>query len=289
MKKILLFAALTSFLLACGENSSKQENSKNEKKTENSINQGELDTKMKRYDVKSGIIEYKISTEGSVMGFKISGEGTKKVIFKDWGAVELVEERKTEDNMGQKSETHNLNKFDNGYTYTVNFEQKKIYKGNQKGMFNTFITTHENMAEAGKSMLESMGGKKVGEEKIQSYECKIWEIMGQKVWLYKGLSLRVEVDVMGIKTIEEATQINLNCPVRSEDLKLPNFEIIDTEEMQTPTMDKDEKENINEIRKMSFEDFKKKAKETEDMKNMTDKELKQTFEMMKKMASMMPQ
>jgi hypothetical protein len=289
MKKIFLGIILTGFLFSCGTKTSEDKSSKKSENVEGSIEKESFNEKMKRYEVKSGIIEYQTSTEGNVMGFKIEGEGTKKVVFKDWGAVELVEEKKTENNMGQRSKTHNLSKFDNGITYSVNFDDKKILKGDQKGMFNTLTTSHDNMAEAGKSMLESMGGKKIGEDKIQSYECEIWEVMGQKVWLYKGLTLRMEVNVMGIKTIEEAIMIKLNSSIDSEDLNLPDFPVMELEGMQMPALDNEEKENLNKIKKMSFEEFKEMAKEEEELKNMAEKELKQTFEMMKKMAEMMPQ
>ncbi len=289
MKKLFLLIVFASFLFSCGTETSEDKSSKKNENTEGSIEKESFNEKMKRYEVKSGIIEYKTSTEGNVMGFKIEGEGTKKVVFKDWGAVEVVEEKKSEDNMGQKSVTHNLSKFDNGITYTVNFEEKKILKGDQKGMFNTLTNKHDNMAEAGKSMLESMGGKKIGEEEIQSYECEIWEVMGQKIWLYKGLTLRMEVNVMGIKTVEEATKIKLNSPINPEELNLPDFPVIEIEGMQMPAMDDEEKENLSKIKKMSFEEFKEMAKEEGELKNMSEKELKQTFEMMKKMAEMMPQ
>ena len=288
MKKLFLLIVLTSFLFSCGAETSKDMSSEKSENIEGNVEKENFNEKMKRYEVKSGIIEYKTSTEGNVMGFKIEGEGTKRIVFKNWGAVEVVEEKKSEDNMGQKSVTHNLSKFDNGVTYTVNFEDKKILKGDQKGMFNTLTTSHDNMAEAGKSMLESMGGKKIGEEKIQSYECEIWEVMGQKIWLYKGLTLRTEVNVMGIKTVEEATKIELNSSIDSEDLNLPDFPVVEIEGMQMPAMDDEGKENLDKIKKMSFEEFKEMAKEEGELKNMSEKELKQTFEMMKKMADMMP-
>ncbi|MDZ7775937.1 MAG: hypothetical protein U5L09_10275 [Bacteroidales bacterium] len=45
--------------------------------------------------------------------------------------------------------------------------------------------------EAGKSMLESMGGKKVGNEKFMGYNCEVWELSGgNNVWIYKGAMLR---------------------------------------------------------------------------------------------------
>lgn len=288
MKKVLIVIVMVSVFFSCGNSAEGEKTSNNDSNTESSIEKEDFDEKMKRYEIKSGIIEYKTSTQGNVMGFKVEGSGSKTVVFKDWGTVEVVEEKKTENNMGQESETHNMSKFDNGMTYTVNFESKKIFKSDQKGMLSGLSAGNENMAETGKEMLESMGGKKIGEEKIQSYKCEIWEVMGQKIWLYKGLTLRMEVDVMGIKTLEEATKIEFNTSISSGQLELPDFPVVETESLGMPEMDDEEKENLEKIKKMSFDDFKKMAEKEGELKNMTEKELKQTYEMMKKMAEMMP-
>ncbi len=51
--------------------------------------------KMQRYEIKSGQIEYDISTSGNVMGMmKMEMKGTKKVTFDEYGFKHLVEEKK---------------------------------------------------------------------------------------------------------------------------------------------------------------------------------------------------
>ena len=46
-----------------------------------------------RYDVKSAIVEYAIVGSGDVMGTKATLTGTNKLYFKDFGKVELTDEK----------------------------------------------------------------------------------------------------------------------------------------------------------------------------------------------------
>ena len=56
-------------------------------------------------------------------------------------------------------------------------------------------------------VLASMGGKKLGTEKFMGYNCEVISAMGVKVWLYKGVLLKSEANIMGIKNNEVATDI----------------------------------------------------------------------------------
>ena len=87
--------------------------------------------KMQRYEIKSGQIEYDISTSGNVMGMvKMDMKGTKKVTFDEFGFKHLVEEKKVskEVAMGQAKEekTHTIQYMKDDYIYSVDFNEKKI-------------------------------------------------------------------------------------------------------------------------------------------------------------------
>jgi hypothetical protein len=288
MKRIGIAIMVIILFSACGGSTTNEQGSK-EKDSQQDISEvSSAESKIHRYEVQSGIIEYEIATKGKVMGFKIEGKGTKKLIFDDYGAVEVVDETKTEENMGQKTSTHSLTKFDNGMIYTVDFDSKTISKGDQKGIYKILGSGNKNMTETGKKMMESMGGKKIGEEKILSYNCEIWELMGQKVWIYKGVTLQTEGDIMGIRTLEKATKVELNTSISSSAFELPDFPVQEISGMQMPEMNEDEKAGIEEMKKMTFDQFREMAKQDEEMKAMSEKELRQTYEMMKKMADVMP-
>ncbi len=258
---------------------------------------GNAQNKLKRYDIKSGIIEYVTTTNGKVMGSTIDGSGTEKLFFKDWGAVELKESELSQTTsmkfMGNAStetkETHTMVKMDNGESWSVDFNKKQIYASRDMAM--DMIKANQPDGDAGKvgeSMLVSMGGKKTGTGQILGYTCDIWEIMGGKQWIYKGLMLKIEMTVLGITTKTEATSVKLDVSVPDANFRLPDFPIQKTENFMSndaPQYDKQEmKEGMDMMRNLSFEEWKKMVQEGDpEMLNTSDEELRQSYDMMQKM------
>lgn len=252
---------------------------------------------LKRYDVKSGIVEYKTTISGKMMGSIISGDGTENLFFKDWGAIELKEiessQTTTIKNFGkgktETEKTHSINKLDNGKSYSVDFDNKKIYANRDMAMEITkAFQPDADAGEAGENMAESIGGKKVGTEKFKGYTCDIWEIAGGRQWNYKGVMLKMEMEMFGITTITEATTAKFDISVGNEHLKLPDFPIeyeegfMDDDEYEEDLEDMDKK--MEQMSKMSFSEWKKLVqKNDEEMQQMSDEELHQTYDMMQKM------
>ena len=73
-----------------------------------------LHAETKRYDVKSGIIEYKTSGNGDMMGIKTQMSGKNKVLFKEWGNVELHHSTTKSVIMGREEQTQDTTKIENG-------------------------------------------------------------------------------------------------------------------------------------------------------------------------------
>jgi len=59
----------------------------------------------------------------------------------------------------------------------------------------------QDLTEMGEKMLKQMGGKKIGSEKFLGRPTEIWEIkqMGTKSWIWKGVPLKSELNMMGMK------------------------------------------------------------------------------------------
>ena len=59
-------------------------------------------------------------------------------------------------------------------------------------------------------MMKQMGGKKIGSEKFLGRQADIWEIkqMGTKSWVWKGVPLKSELNMMGMKISIVATKIS---------------------------------------------------------------------------------
>eukprot|EP01156_Anaeramoeba_ignava_P021850 Anaeramoba_ignava/c19841_g1_i2.p1 GENE.c19841_g1_i2~~c19841_g1_i2.p1 ORF type:complete len:176 (+),score=16.26 c19841_g1_i2:299-826(+) len=108
-----------------------------------------------RYEVKSGIVKYKISTTGKSFGMSIDSSGERIMYFKNWGNLELSDESISQNMMGNIETTRNMMKVDGKYSYSVDFDEKTIIK-----------TDFEEIAKNGKlidkNILKSMDAKKTG-------------------------------------------------------------------------------------------------------------------------------
>jgi len=286
MKKHVIALSITFLLIGCGKS-----------ETEKTV-----DAKYKRYLVESGIIKYKTTINGKVMGSNISGTGESTLYFKNYGALELTEDKSiqtTEINLfGKKNKTeeknHSMTKMENGIVYTVDFKNKKITKMKN---FPAEMLKDVDVNKTGMKMLETLGGKKVGTEKYKGYECELWDLNGNKQYFYKGIPLRSEVKMMGITTITETTEVKFETKVPDSKFELPDFDIVEVENMMggesiDEIMNSEEfqdemedvKENMDALSKMSFNEWKKLAQENDpEMKQMSDEELKKTYDMMQKM------
>jgi len=191
-----------------------------------------IQAETKRYETKSGIIEYTTNSSGNMMGIETKMSGTNKVIFKDWGNVELHQSNTKSVVMGREENTKDTTKIENGKVYVVDYEQKIIIEYDASKLMNT---QYKDLAKSSKELLNEMGGKKVGEASILGYDCEVWEMPMIKLWLHKGLALKTEANIMGIINTMEATNVQLDVSVSDEDLKLPDFPIKTMQEVHTPS------------------------------------------------------
>ncbi len=299
MKNLIKIFIVVSIIWSCSNSTEQTTNLTGEQTAtnENSSN----DNTLKRYAVKSGIVKYKTTTSGKVMGQTISGQGTEELYFKNWGALELNKEdskQTTKINMfGQKKtqveEIHTINKLDNGKSYTVDFKHKIIYLRRDAAMEMMKKFNNGDVENAGKKMLESIGGKKTGNETFLGYNCEVWDIPGGKQLIYKGLPLKLEMTVMGIKTVKEAISAKFNTSVADKYFDLPDYPIKKEEGFRNDTEYAEDnaemKKNAQKISKMSYKEYLKMLKnnDPEEYNSMSEKEKKASYEMMKKMTKAM--
>jgi len=186
-----------------------------------------LYAKSKRYEVKSGIVTYTVSGGGKIAGMmNIKMDGYKTLYFKDYGNVEVQETKETSTTMGRVDKRHDLVKIQDGIVYAVDFERKVITKQDMSQMMNG-----KDMSRMGKEMFKEMGGKKVSTGKVLGLPCEVWEMTGNKMWIHKGVTLKIETNIMGITHKEEATDVKFDVSVPSEKFKLPDYPTQSMEEM----------------------------------------------------------
>lgn len=218
-----------------------------------------------RFAVKSGHIEYKL--DGSTVG-------TKSVWFDNYGDIyyEEINATTTIKMFGMKNveEAHSISIRNGAEFYSINLidgtgvkTNDSYYRSGQELMADM---TEEEQEEFGKDVLQSLGGEITGEEKILGKTCEIVSVLGSRSWIYKGISLKSDAKVLGIKNLEEAISFdeNINFP---EKLLTPpeGIEMKDLSEAtygydeSTYYDEDDDDEEYEEIIpvKMPFETFKK--------------------------------
>jgi hypothetical protein len=211
---------------------------------------------MKLYDIKSGKIDYEIRGSGTIMGMTMKTVGKKRVLFDDYGARNLTEEnkitRQTVNGQTKTEKSHTITYMKDGIAYNVDFTRKRIVRmGNVGAVASALMGGQGTMQQAGEAMMKQLGGKKTGTDKVLDYTCDVWEALGTKQCLYKGIPLRVETDVMGIKNVEVATKAAFDISLSDEDFKLPDFPIYDMggkklDKANLSQIDKREKEEAQE-------------------------------------------
>lgn len=171
----------------------------------------------KPFKVKSGVIKYQISLEGTVLDNKMKGSGTETRYFKDWGNTLLKQTIMNKTINNGVNETHqqikNTQKIIANYKYTVDYKTKTITK--EKVNFNA----------TERSVLEQNGAVNLGYEVIQGYNCSIWKIDNTKQWLYKGIPLKTEIKIMGVTTVKECILANFNFYITEDVFNLPSYPI----------------------------------------------------------------
>jgi len=296
MKKLVFYVSLSLGMIMLS-NCNNDKNASTSDKQEIAGTIAKNDTKLKRYMTSSGIVKYTTKISGKMMGSTISGSGTEELYFKDWGNVELKKtdsKKVTKMNIfGQKKtdvvEEHTINKLDNGKSYSVDNKRKLIYLRRDAAMEMMKTFNDGDVVNPGEKMLESIGGKKIGKDNILGYSCDLWEIPGGKQWIYKGLPLKLQMTVMGITTTNVATSAKFDINVPDKYFELPDYPIQKEEGFQNDAdyaKDKVEmKKNAKKMQNLSYEDYKKMVlKDDPEAKNMSEKEMKQGYQMMQMMA-----
>ncbi|MFA9239993.1 MAG: hypothetical protein ACEQSQ_08935 [Candidatus Paceibacteria bacterium] len=173
-----------------------------------------------RYDVKSGMVEYEIIGSGDVMGSPTTVSGTSKLYFKDFGNVELSDEKIQQTVDGDKEEERLVSKIMGENVYTVDFVDEVIYT--QKMVLDD-DTASLNIKS--KEAFISMGAKNLGVEEILGYKCDVWLLGEDKIWVYNSVPLKLISKSLGLVQIQEAKLAVFNIIIKDDNFKLPSYPV----------------------------------------------------------------
>lgn len=188
----------------------------------------EASGQMHLFDIESGKVTYSINGSANMMGMQMQIKGKKRLIFDKYGARNLTEMVKLEKRSGmggnETTKTHTMTLMDGETLYVADFSRKTITKMPNIG---AAMLGGGNMKQKGLAMMKKMGGKKVGTDKVLGYTCDVWELMGTKQCIYRGVTLKVESNVMGVVNKEIATDAEFGISLSDSDFKLPDFPVQD--------------------------------------------------------------
>lgn len=174
----------------------------------------------KRYAIKSGYL--KLELGGNT-------EGTREIWWDNYGDKSRTLEKSTTTTkmFGIKStdEKHMLTITNKEKIWVIDYVNDEatatIAPYYQQGKDFANSMTEEEREEFGKNALTQMGGRIEGKESINGYECDIVKMMGVRTWVHKGIALKTEGKLMGIKTLETLADFKPNAKVSAADFERP--------------------------------------------------------------------
>ena len=128
--------------------------------------------------------------------------------------------------MKTESKTHDLVIMKGKQFWSANLIENTGHKGNLP-YYEEMAKMTENMTEAekqkmGRDILEGFGGEIIGTENVLGNKCEVVKMMGAKCWIYKGVTLKSDAKLLGIKVMETAVKFDKNISVSKSKFTPPS-------------------------------------------------------------------
>ncbi len=165
------------------------------------------------YGFKSGHIEYKLTGNTT---------GTKSLWWDDYGAKSRTETNSVTviEMFGIKNETkmHTVSVINGDNYWFANLDDKTGQEGSLTSMLGyTEINemTDSEKEQFANQLIDSLGGERLGTERILGCDCEIITLLGSKGWNCKGVTLKSEVETLGVTANETAISFDKNISIPS--------------------------------------------------------------------------
>lgn len=217
----VLLSAIAFIFISCGGDKSKAGSNNNE-----------------AADYSSIVVTYANSVD--MMGVKTT---TNETIWNDLANNRKATYTTTETNfLGKSTKEETLQIEDGDWAYNINLNDKTGTKSNLKEMKDMATAMAVGLSMSGdlkdikslKDFVEKNGGKMLPNETILGKECTVYEVMGSKQWLYKGMVLKA---TMGDKVIMNAVKVEENVNIPDDKFKIPE-DVAITDTPVIPSMEK---------------------------------------------------
>ena len=175
---------------------------------------------VKSYHIKSGYIKLKLT--GSI-------QGTRELWWDDYGSktCEIEQSTTSMEIMGMKQveKKHTLSVLVNDQYWERDYIKQTATTWQvfdfTRGQGHVDSMDEEQQEARAEEVLTSMGGEVLGTERIANYECNVYKLMGITTWAYKGIELKKEAKVMGLRMNELVEVFKPNSSVAADKFIAP--------------------------------------------------------------------
>ncbi len=166
----------------------------------------------KRYEFKSGKVVFQ--STGSMTG-------SETMYFDNYGMLEVKNTKATLEMMGIKQVTDTKVIMDGKWVYTIDNNSGEANK--MENPLYSMFPEGGDLEKVGEQLMINMGGKKIGTETLLDKKCEIWEIkkLMSKVWVWKSIPIKSEINMMGMKITQLATSVEVDIEVSADKFKIP--------------------------------------------------------------------
>lgn len=182
-----------------------------------------------RYELKSGIVETETVMPGGM------GTSVMKLIFDDYGKKKKTEITTAMSFAGKGMNTVSSTLLLDNYIYAWSSEMKT---GTKMQYDPSAVDLRKDMdfSKMTDELRQKYNYKEEGEETINGKSCKVYsysvEEMSGKVWLWKQIPLKMEMEVGGQKILTNFKSIQENVNIPAESFQIPSD--IDFKEISLP-------------------------------------------------------
>jgi len=235
----------------------------------------------RKYPFETAIVEY-------VLEGKVEGNKSYYVYGAGYKMAEYIVEKK-----GEKIKENTGIITIGPFTTTIDFLDKQAVE--VENPFLLFSADPDrDWQKTGENILIKTGYEKMGKESIIGKECNLWVNGNSKLWIWKGLVLKME----NKSSSETATSVKIDVPVPEDKFRVPEdielesvnsdelFPDITAEEFEEEYHNSKEEEDemLDMIEDMSYSEFKAMVRKEDS--EMTDNEIQQAYLYLKQKAKM---
>ncbi|MFZ1988801.1 MAG: hypothetical protein WAW96_03420 [Alphaproteobacteria bacterium] len=168
-----------------------------------------------QFDSKTGRVEFTLS------GMQT---GTETTTWDDYGARTVTETKTTTSIGNLPPRTHQRRVIRTGDTMIVlDLQAKTAMKMDHIIEQAKAVTGSQDMRVFSEQMMAQMGASKTGSDAVAGKSCDVWTMtqMGMTLCVWKGLALRTDGNMMGVKIAKLATKVDENVAVDPALFEIP--------------------------------------------------------------------